>query len=62
MGAAMAGGNDTQEKEGLVYGHAYSMISIHRYGSVRLIKLRNPWGKHEWVGKWSDKDEDTWNE
>lgn len=26
----------------------------------KLIKLRNPWGKGEWKGKWSDHDK-NWN-
>ncbi len=26
----------------------------------RLVKLRNPWGKGEWKGKWSDSDK-RWN-
>lgn len=24
--------------------------------NVRLLKIRNPWSKHEWLGKWSDGD------
>ncbi len=27
----------------------------------RLVKLRNPWGKGEWKGKWSDSS-DLWTE
>ena len=27
----------------------------------RLVKLRNPWGKGEWKGKWSD-DSSMWTE
>jgi len=27
----------------------------------RLIKMRNPWGKGEWTGHWSDKCE-KWTE
>ena len=26
----------------------------------RIIKLRNPWGKGEWKGKWNDNDK-NWN-
>lgn len=29
-------------------------------GSVRVIKLRNPWGHGEWEGAWSDRDE-SWH-
>jgi hypothetical protein len=48
---------------GLVTGHAYSILSV-RYlklsskpnDAERFIKLRNPWGRTEWQGKWSDGD------
>jgi hypothetical protein len=44
---------------GLVNMHAYSLISaaeVKKDGKkVQLVKLRNPWGDHEWNGDWSDK-------
>ena len=36
--------------------HAYKQKNV-----VRLIKLRNPWGKGEWKGAWSDDDK-CWND
>ena len=41
---------------GIAGGHAYSIISVHeKEGAVpRLMKLRNPWGKTEWNGAYSD--------
>ncbi|XP_046876368.1 calpain-5-like isoform X2 [Hypomesus transpacificus] len=45
---------------GLVKGHAYAvteMKSVHleKEGqAVPLIRMRNPWGKTEWNGAWSD--------
>jgi hypothetical protein len=60
-------GEQMLEKEGLVAGHAYSIISavevVERVGGLpkpngktfRLVHLRNPWGSYEWKGAWSDK-------
>lgn len=43
---------------GLYSGHAYSIINLVRLKFkgvlTRLIQLRNPWGKKEWNGAWSD--------
>ena len=44
---------------GLVLGHAYSLIEAVEVTDgndqiQKLVKLRNPWGKHEWNGDWSD--------
>ncbi|XP_030075856.1 calpain-12-like [Microcaecilia unicolor] len=61
MGASIeSSSQEIEEKnpEGLVKGHAYSFTGVHEVelGSwkVRLLRLRNPWGKVEWNGRWSD--------
>ncbi|XP_060848127.1 calpain-A-like isoform X2 [Rhopalosiphum padi] len=45
---------DLKEK-GLCEGHAYSITKLTKFGIICLIRLRNPWGKYEWKGPWSDK-------
>ena len=51
--------------DGLVEGHAYSVIccrEVQLVGGerVHIVKLRNPWGGHEWTGRWSDYDKTRW--
>lgn len=41
--------------EGIVIGHAYSILDLAVYKGEKLIQLRNPWGTMEWNGAWSDK-------
>ena len=59
-------GEEMLEKEGLVAGHAYSIIQAREVteGAImgivggtmhRLLQVRNPWGSFEWKGAWSDK-------
>lgn len=40
---------------GLISGHAYTVLKIKDVNAnTKLIKLRNPWGKEEWKGDWSN--------
>jgi len=48
------------DEMGLISEHAYSVIDTFEVntdnGIERLLKIRNPWGHKEWLGKWSDHD------
>lgn len=57
IGASNAGlGNDSQNVHGIVQGHAYTLVQAEEVGEgKRFLQLRNPWGKFEWTGAWSDK-------
>ncbi|XP_029463491.1 calpain-6 isoform X2 [Rhinatrema bivittatum] len=55
---------------GLVKGHAYSVTAVRKVRLGRrsfcpskveklfMIRMRNPWGKREWRGAWSDGSEE----
>lgn len=53
-------------KDGLVTGHAYSILNVRKVNDgfmgiggkdYKMIQIRNPWGRGEWKGDWSDKSE-----
>ncbi|XP_039981081.1 calpain-3b isoform X2 [Xiphias gladius] len=50
---------ETRTEQGLVKGHAYSIIGLEecylvaKDTRIRLIRLRNPWGWVLWKGPWS---------
>ncbi len=51
------------DAKGLVAGHAFTLISA-KEGKVgnkteKLLKIRNPWGRKDWNGKWKD-DSSAW--
>ncbi|KGL73760.1 Calpain-5 [Tinamus guttatus] len=62
--------NEMETATGLVIGHAYSVTAVRklRLGErlilsfkaekLFMIRLRNPWGKREWNGAWSDNSEE----
>lgn len=43
-----------KETKGLVTNHGYAVLKVVSELSLRLIQLRNPWGKFSWKGDWSD--------
>jgi len=62
--AASSNGYDDSagNAHGIVEGHAYAVLDVEEIDGVRLIQLRNPWGNCEWLGAWSDYDEESWTE
>lgn len=59
--------SEAETEMGLIVGHAYSVTAIRklrlgerlvfsfRAEKLFMIRLRNPWGKKEWHGAWSDR-------
>lgn len=49
---------------GIMTGHAYGIIDVFELVNNeknkihRILRIRNPWGKMEWKGKWSDDSEE----
>ena len=52
---------EAKRDDGLVAGHAYSIIRVAEMHGFRLVQLRNPWGRYEWGGEWSDESP-LWDE
>ncbi|KAG8951563.1 hypothetical protein FRC04_005849 [Tulasnella sp. 424] len=55
------------EIEGLLTNHAYSITKAIKFTGRdgvyrgRFLRIRNPWGRKEWSGRWSDGSEE-WND
>ena len=48
-----------RREDGLVEGHAYSIIHVVERKGFKLVCCRNPWGnKMEWNGPWCDQSEE----
>lgn len=43
-----------ERRAGIVSQHAYSILDVYEGYGQRLVKIRNPWGRKEWTGPWSD--------
>jgi len=43
----------------LVTGHAYAMLgTVKLSNGVQLVQLRNPWGREQYAGPYSDDSSD----
>jgi hypothetical protein len=57
MGAGSPAGSDSESnasKFGIVQGHAYSLLEAAEVDGIQFLHLRNPWGRKEWTGDYSD--------
>lgn len=46
--------------QGLICGHAYTVLGVATYKGEKLVKARNPWRSEGYKGTWSDKDTGKW--
>ena len=59
IGASSKRGSDSNSTDGIVDGHAYSVLEVRNDvagTSVDMVKMRNPWGRGEMAsGEWDDE-------
>ena len=55
MMAGTYGYGEQKNPQGILSGKAYTVISVHEAQGKKLMRIRNPWGMHEWTGDYSDK-------
>lgn len=54
-------GDEDATVNGLFGSHAYSVLRAVECNGKRFVIIRNPWGKSEWTGPWSDGSKE-WTE
>lgn len=68
MISASTPGQDNQNRTatGLAQNHVYTVLDVHevvneRGQTVRLLRIRNPWGREEYNGFFNDDDSANWD-
>jgi hypothetical protein len=73
MGCSVSGGTEKNVvidgvNTGIMSGHAYGLNDVFELDAPdkdkdrkthRLLRVRNPWGRGEWTGKWADDSEEA---
>ena len=73
MGCSVTGGTEKNVvidgvNTGIMSGHAYGLNDVfllddpemeNERKTHRLVRVRNPWGRGEWTGKWADDSEEA---
>jgi hypothetical protein len=60
MMAGTSGQGERGNSKGILSGHAYTVLSIHEAQNYKLVRIRNPHGRGEWKGAFSDHS-NLWN-
>lgn len=47
---------------GLVAHHAYPVLECKKLGDYKLLRLKNPWGRVRWKGRFGPQDAKGWRE
>lgn len=51
-----------KSEKGIVANHAYSILKVAEYNGDMILKLRNPWGYFEFKGKYSENNDEIWED
>ncbi|KAB5589397.1 hypothetical protein CTheo_7164 [Ceratobasidium theobromae] len=54
FGCSIKKDDASEDINGLMQAHAYSVVKAVEVNGKRFVRLRNPWGEKEWNGRWSD--------
>ncbi|CAM9181791.1 unnamed protein product [Heterosigma akashiwo] len=49
---------EAEDESGIIKNHAYTILDATEAGGFHFVRVRNPWGRGEWKGDWSDRS--TW--